>query len=86
MRRLIYLILRLYLLAAIATRVAEASGHWRQCGCSPDCWCKKRGLSLFRWVVPVKHRSVGAEGEINLRDLAEAHAQSDAQVLATRPA
>ena len=82
MRRFIFLILRLYLLAAIATRVAEASGLWRQCGCSPDCWCKKPALSLFRWVVPVKHRSVDAQSEIDLRDLAEAHAQSDAEPIA----
>jgi hypothetical protein len=78
MRRLIFLLLRLYLLAAIATRVAEASGLWRQCGCSPDCWCKKPGLSLFRWVVPMRHRSLDSEGEIDLRDLAEAPRQSDA--------
>jgi hypothetical protein len=63
MGRILFLLLRLYLLAAIATRVAEASGRWRKCGCSPDCWCKKPGLSLFRWVVPVKHRSLDADAK-----------------------
>jgi hypothetical protein len=86
MRRFIFLVLRVYVLAAIATRVAEALGVWRQCGCAPDCWCKKPGLSLFRWVVPVKHQSVDATGEIDLRDLAEAHAQSDAEIVATTSA
>jgi hypothetical protein len=78
MSRVVFLILRLYLLAAIATRVAEASGLWRQCGCSPDCWCKRPGLSLFRWVVPVGHRSVDSEGEIDLRDQAEVDGESAA--------
>jgi hypothetical protein len=36
--------------------------------------------------VPVKHRSVDDIGEIDLRDLAEAHAQSDAEIIATTPA
>ena len=83
MRRFIFVILRLYLLAAIATKVAEASGLWRQCDCSPDCWCKKPALSLFRWVVPVGHRPIEVESDIDLRDLAEAHAQSDAEPIAT---
>jgi hypothetical protein len=45
----------LYLLAALATRIAEAMGL-RTCGCADDCWCKKRGLSVLRWVFPRAHR------------------------------
>src|SRR5436309_468591 len=59
MRRLIVGLIAFYLLAAVATTIAEASGGWRRCGCQSDCWCRKPGLSLFRWVVPVaRHRSV----------------------------
>ena len=83
MRRFVFLILRLYVLAAIATRVAEVSGLWRQCGCSSDCWCKKPILSLFRWVMPVKHRSPVSEDEVDLRGLAETHGQLDAERVAT---
>ena len=56
MRRLLIAIAGAYVLAALLTRLAEASGAWKRCGCEPNCWCKKPGLSLFRWVVPVsKH-------------------------------
>ena len=72
MRRIIFIVLRLYVLAAIGTRIAEAAGVWRRCGCTAQCWCKKPGLSLFRWVVPVKHRSVDPETK---RELADAEAR-----------
>jgi hypothetical protein len=52
MKRIVLVILGLYLLAAVVTTLAEASGLGRQCGCEPDCWCKKPGLRLFRWVTP----------------------------------
>jgi hypothetical protein len=26
------------------------------CECREDCWCKKPGLSLFRWAFPFRHR------------------------------
>jgi hypothetical protein len=28
----------------------------RQCYCEPECWCQKRGLRHFRWVLPIGHR------------------------------
>ena len=31
------------------------------CSCYPDCWCKKPGLSLFRWVFPRFHHNPGIE-------------------------
>jgi hypothetical protein len=43
-----------YLLVALVTRMQEAAGA-RTCGCDPDRWCKKPGLSLFRWVFPRGH-------------------------------
>lgn len=52
MKRIVFGIIGLYLLAAILTSAAEASGLGRTCGCEPDCWCKKSGVSLFRWVTP----------------------------------
>lgn len=36
-------------------------GHARErrgavtCECQPSCWCKRPGLSLFRWVLPIGH-------------------------------
>jgi hypothetical protein len=41
-----------YLLAAIVTTLRETAGLGRQCGCEADCWCKRPGLRLFRWVTP----------------------------------
>jgi hypothetical protein len=57
-RKVLLGIVGLYLSAALLTRVAEAKGVPRfQCGCEPDCWCKRPGVSLFRWVTPQrKHR------------------------------
>lgn len=44
-------------LAAVATRLAEAAGV-RTCGCADDCWCRRPGLDLFRWIVPFGHSSL----------------------------
>ena len=56
MKRVVLGILGLYLLVAIATRAADAAGVGsRQCGCEPDCWCKRPGLTLFRWVTPKRN-------------------------------
>lgn len=54
-RRLLATLLGLYLTAAIVGRLLEAVGATR-CGCADDCWCKKAGLSTFRWVFPWRHR------------------------------
>jgi hypothetical protein len=68
MKRVILGVGGLFVLAAVATRAAEATGRFRRCGCTPDCWCQKPGLSLFRWVVPKRHRSVDpAEKEARAR-------------------
>ena len=33
----------------------------RECGCQPECWCKKPGLRHFRWLLPTSHRSIPPE-------------------------
>lgn len=45
-----------YLGAAVSGLVREQLGMV-SCGCADDCWCKRPGLSLFRWVFPGGHRS-----------------------------
>ena len=45
-----------YLLLALGNKAAEAAGAMR-CGCADDCWCKRPGLNLFRWVFPWGHGS-----------------------------
>jgi hypothetical protein len=38
-----------------------ALGHARErtgsvsCECRADCWCKRPGLNVFRWVFPLGH-------------------------------
>jgi hypothetical protein len=44
-----------YVILALVIRAKEAAGVYT-CACYPDCWCKKPGLSLFRWVFPRFHR------------------------------
>ena len=51
----------LYLLTAIATKLAEQAGVIERCGCKRTCWCQRPGLSLFRWVAPVRHDSYTGE-------------------------
>jgi hypothetical protein len=31
------------------------------CDCDPDCWCRRPGLSVFRWVFPRYHHNPGLE-------------------------
>jgi hypothetical protein len=54
-RRVSGAVLGLYLTVAIIGRLLETIGVSR-CGCADDCWCKKPGLSTFRWVFPWRHR------------------------------
>jgi len=51
-KRILIGVISAYLLTAVVTTLAETSGLGRQCGCEPDCWCKRPGLRLFRWVTP----------------------------------
>jgi len=43
-----------YVVLALVTRANEAAGVYT-CAGYTDCWCKKPGLSLFRWVFPRIH-------------------------------
>src|SRR5262245_58504343 len=54
-KRALVALVSVYLVAALVGRAREASGAIT-CGCAPECWCKRPGLSLFRWVFPVGHR------------------------------
>ncbi len=53
---------RLFMIGAWAYLGLAAVGHARErsgaltCECRGDCWCKRRGVRLFRWVFPFKHR------------------------------
>ena len=62
MKRIILIALGLYLLIAVANKAAEAAGAMT-CGCADDCWCKRPGLSVFRWVFPWGHRSAHTSHE-----------------------
>jgi hypothetical protein len=55
MVKLVAALLGLYLGLALLGRGRERSGDIT-CGCSQACWCKRPGLSLFRWVFPIGHR------------------------------
>ena len=45
----------LYVLFAVIGRFVEGMGAVRY-QCAPDCWCRRAGPSLFRWVLPRGHR------------------------------
>ncbi|CAN5763327.1 hypothetical protein BH18ACT17_BH18ACT17_07610 [soil metagenome] len=56
MKRLLQALAVGYLALALVTRAKEAAGAY-SCACEEDCWCRRRGLSLFRWVFPRGHRN-----------------------------
>lgn len=62
MKRLLVVVVAGYVLVAAGNRVAEHLGAMT-CGCSQDCWCRRPGLSLFRWVFPWGHRSAHSAEE-----------------------
>jgi hypothetical protein len=72
-KRILLSVIGFYLLAATVTTAAEASGLWRQCGCEPECWCKKRGLRIFRWVTPKRKHHLLSPADKQM--LAEAETQ-----------
>ena len=51
LKRGIALIALGYVAAGIVGRGLEAAGFYR-CDCDPECWCRRPGLGVFRWVVP----------------------------------
>jgi hypothetical protein len=54
MKRALKLMLVGYVLAGLVALAMERVGVY-ECGCEPDCWCKRRGLNVFRWVFPRFH-------------------------------
>jgi hypothetical protein len=54
MKRLVLAIAVGYVLLALVGRAKETARIYT-CECYQDCWCKKPGLSLFRWVFPRFH-------------------------------
>lgn len=54
LRRPVLLVALGLVLAGAAGLGLERAGVYA-CGCYPDCWCKRPGLNLFRWLVPRFH-------------------------------
>jgi hypothetical protein len=46
--------------------VNAAIGRRRECGCSPECWCRKPMMRHIRWVVPSGLHAVRPELESEL--------------------
>lgn len=56
MKRVLGLVAGVYVGGAVVGLVRERMGLI-SCGCAEDCWCKRPGLSVFRWVFPRGHKS-----------------------------
>jgi hypothetical protein len=54
--RLLFALAIGYVVLALVSRAKEAAGLLT-CDCYPDCWCRRPGLSLFRWVSPRFHHN-----------------------------
>jgi len=59
MRKALAALALAYILLALYYRAREAAGLMT-CDCYPDCWCRKRGLSVFRWVSRVTTTTPGS--------------------------
>ena len=54
------------LLLAVGTRAADAlgiGGPRLRCGCTETCWCKRPGLTVFRWATPAGWHHIGLTAE-----------------------
>jgi hypothetical protein len=60
MRRALISLVVGYLVLALVSKAREAAGLL-SCDCYPDCWCRKPGLSMFRWVFPRFHHNPALE-------------------------
>lgn len=54
-QRMLLLFGTLYLGAALIGHAKERRGAIR-CECQDACWCKRPGIRLFRWVLPLGHK------------------------------
>ncbi|HWC14864.1 MAG TPA: hypothetical protein VG929_09740 [Actinomycetota bacterium] len=50
----IKVVLAAYVGIAVVGKLKELNGDL-ECHCNDECWCKRPGLSLFRWSFPVGH-------------------------------
>ncbi len=55
MKKLLKLAFLGYVAAGLHSLYQESQGQ-RTCTCAPDCWCKRPGLNVFRWVFPYGHK------------------------------
>lgn len=60
MRKLLGVLMLGYIALALYYKAREAAGLLTR-ECYPDCWCRKPGLSIFRWVFPRFHHNPGLE-------------------------
>jgi hypothetical protein len=56
MKRAVLVLVGGFLLVAVGNKAAEAAGAVT-CDCAVDCWCRRAGPNVFRWVFPWGHRS-----------------------------
>ena len=66
MRRILLGGIAAVLLLAVGTRTADAlgiGGPRLRCGCTETCWCKRPGLTVFRWVTPGRWHHIGLTAE-----------------------
>lgn len=66
-RRVLVGLTGLYLLLAVIGRFVEGLGAVT-CECAQDCWCRRPGLSLFRWVFPRGHRCLAPQDVIGVTE------------------
>ena len=66
MRRILLGAVAGVLLLAVGTRAADAlgvGGDRLRCGCVETCWCKRPGLTVFRWVTRGRWHPIGLTAE-----------------------
>lgn len=56
MKRILLVVSGIYLALALLGHALERTGAMT-CDCREDCWCKRPGMSLLRWVFPFSHRT-----------------------------
>jgi len=54
-QRALFLVGTCWVGAALIGHAKERRGAIT-CECQDDCWCKKPGVDLFRWVLPIGHK------------------------------
>jgi hypothetical protein len=63
---LILKLVGVFLLAAVISRTAEATGFGGprlRCTCDDSCWCKRPVITVFRWVTPNAWHRTGQPAE-----------------------